>query len=61
MGETQSTVHTEIKILRWYGPAERRDDVQERITNPLHTSGKHGSYGDEKGRNQGHIQRTGKA
>lgn len=48
MGVTQSTVHTEIKMLRWYGPAERRDDVEERITNPLDTSGKHGRYGDEK-------------
>jgi len=59
MSVTQSTVHTEIKMLRQYGPAERRDDVEERRTNPLDTSGKHRRYGHEKGRNQKHKQRTG--
>jgi hypothetical protein len=45
IGVTQSTVHTEIKMLRWYGPAERRDDVEERRTNPMDTSGKHMVWG----------------
>lgn len=33
---------------------------EERKTNPLDTSGKHGWYGEGKGRNQEHKQRTGK-
>lgn len=47
MSVTQRTVHIEIKMLRWYGPAERRDDVEER-SNSLDSSGKHGKYGDER-------------
>jgi len=54
MGVTQCTVHKEIKMLRWYGPAERRDNVEERRTNPLDTSGKHRRYGEKNGQNQKH-------
>ena len=50
-------MQTEIKMFGWYEPAERRYDEEERRTNQLDTSGKHGRHGDENGRNQEHKQR----
>jgi hypothetical protein len=48
MGVNRDTVHRENKMLRWYRPAERRDNVDDRRTNSLYVTGKHRRYGDEE-------------